>query len=71
MATTKRRPTARPVLCFLCALRIDPEDMEDAYERVLTDFVPAGRDFAHAACADRAGYFDQPEAEEEFPSRTR
>ncbi|HEU4395077.1 MAG TPA: hypothetical protein VFS92_05885 [Planctomycetota bacterium] len=52
-------------LCFLCRRPLAARDLERAYARVLTDEIPARPDFAHGECAQKAGYFDQPDAEEE------
>ena len=73
MAVRARRvpPKVEPVLCFLCRNPIGPEDLEEAYERILTDAVPGTRDSAHLECAERAGYLDQPEGEEERPGGGR
>ena len=57
-------PTAGD-LCFLCRKPLAAPDLPRAYSRVLTDEIPARPDFAHGECAQTAGYFDQPDAEEE------
>jgi hypothetical protein len=67
-ARGRRKPAfATAETCFLCLAPIAPEDLEDAYARVLTDEVPSRTDYAHAACAREAGYEDQPDAEDEAP----
>lgn len=73
MRTRARRaaPPVETVRCFLCREPIAPGDLEDAYERVITDAVPGTRDFAHPECADREGYTDQPEVEDERPGGGR
>jgi hypothetical protein len=63
----RRRPGVETVLCFLCREPIAPGDLQDAYERILTDRVPGTLDFAHSECADREGYLDQPDGEDERP----
>jgi len=57
--------------CFLCKNPIRPEDLEEAYERVLSDEAPARADYAHAECAEQAGFWDQPEPEENEGRRAR
>jgi hypothetical protein len=69
-AVPKRRRRAAAALavgerCFLCRAPLSARDLPRAYERVLTDEIPSRTDRAHHECADRAGYFDQPDAEEE------
>jgi hypothetical protein len=67
-APNRRRAAVAPTagdLCFLCRRPLAAQDLERAYARVLTDEVPARPDFAHGECAQKSGYFDQPDGEEE------
>ena len=67
-APKRRRAATAPIAgspCFLCRRPIVARDLESAYARVLTDEKPARSDWAHAECAAKAGYFDQPDPEEE------
>lgn len=53
--------------CFLCDRVILAEEQERAYERVLSDTVPARVDYAHGECAQKEGLWEVPDEEEERP----
>jgi hypothetical protein len=71
----KRPPTlcglrADPCLrvhCILCGLPVEGADLEHAWVRTVDEEIPPVEEFAHAGCAFAAGFYDEPDPEEERP----